>query len=192
MHHNYDTLCNSIYSQGNTQRLAEDIYAIGGSALICLSPSVLEATNAHLVRCGVSQIHSDTRIQAFYKAKIENCMYFSAKYGRVCKRNSYTVSYKKAGFSEYGMIQFFFTIPLLSMPLVVIKRLETISISSKDHFHLTDPVVSNISHIIPVQETRELYVTELKNVERKVLYIHFPSGFSDQYVCLFPTQWMHD
>ena len=135
-----------------------------------------------------------TRIQEFKlstKLKLKTACIFLLSMEE-CANATVTLSYKKAGFSEYGMIQFFFTIPLLSMPLVVIKRLETISISSKDHFHLTDPVVSNISHIIPVQETRELYVTELKNVERKVLYIHFPSGFSDQYVCLFPTQWMHD
>lgn len=181
-----------IYSQGNTQRLTEDISAIGGSALISLSPSVIDATNAYLVHCGVSRLHSDTRVQAFYKAKIGNCIYFSANYGRVCKRNSYTVLYKKAGVEEFGMIQFFFTIPLLSMPLVVIKRLESITVSSQDHFDLTDPAIGSIDHIIPVEETGELYVTELKSIERKVLYIHFPSGFSDKYICLFPTQWMHD
>lgn len=169
-----------IYSHGNTQRLTEDISAIGGSALIALSPSVLEATNAYLVRCGVSQLCSDTRIQAFYKAKIKNCIYFSACYGRVCKRNSYTVSYQTAGLEVFGMIQFF-TIPLLSTPLVVIKRLETITVSSQDHFNLTDPVIGNID------QTGELYVTELKNIERKVLYVHFPSGFTDRYICLFPT-----
>ena len=114
--------------------MTEDISAIGGSALMSLSPSVLQATNAYLVHCGVSRLHSDMRIQAFYKAKIGNCL-FSANYGCVCKRNSYTVLYRKAGLEEFGMIQFF-TVPLLSMPLVI-KLLETITISSQYHFDLT-------------------------------------------------------
>ena len=154
----------SLPSQGNTQRLTEDISAIGGSALISLSPSVLDATNDYLVCRSVRRLHPDTRIQAFYKAEIGNCIYFSAHYGRVRKRNSYTVSYRKAGSQEFGMVQFFFTIPFLSTPLVVIKRLEKIEVSSQDHFNLTDPIVSNINHIIPVQETTELHVTELKSI----------------------------
>ena len=119
--------------------------------MISLSPSVIDATNAYLVHCGVSRLHSDTRVEAFYKAKIGN---YSANYGRVCKRNSYTVLYK-AGLEEFGMIQFFFTIPLLSMPLVI-KRLEPVTLSSQDHFDVTDPAIGNIDHI-PVEETGELY-----------------------------------
>lgn len=44
--------------------------------MISLSPSVLEAANAYLVHCGVSRLHSDTRIQAFYKAKLETVLIF--------------------------------------------------------------------------------------------------------------------
>ena len=145
------------------------------------------------ILCAVVSVNY-TRIQEFKrstKLKLETACIFLLSMEE-CANAIVTLSHKKAGLAEFGMIQFFFTVPLLSMPLVVIKQLETISVSSQDHFHLTDPVISNISHIIPVQETRELYVTELKNIERKVLYIHFPSGFSDKYVCLFPTQWMHD
>ena len=159
----------SLPSQGNTQRLTEDISAIGGSALISLSPSVLDATNDYLVCRSVRRLHPDTRIQAFYKAEIGNCIFLltMAEYANV---TGYTVSYRKAGSQEFGMVQFFFTIPFLSTPLVVIKRLETIEVSSQDHFN---PIVSNINHIIPVQETTELHVTELKSIERKVLYISF-------------------
>ena len=133
----------------------------------------------YLVQCGVGRLHSDARIQAFYRAKLGSCTYFSANYRRVRKRNSYTVSYRKAGLEQFGMIQFFFTIPHLSMPLVVIKRLEKIAVSSQDDFDLTDPSIGNIDHIIPVQETGELCVTELRCIERKVMYINFPGGFSD-------------
>ena len=67
--------------------------------------------------------------------------------------NSYTVLYRKAGLEEFGMIQFF-TVPLLSTPLVVIKRLETITISS--HFDLTDPAPDWQYQPHHVQETRQL------------------------------------
>ena len=66
-----------------------------------------------------------------------------------------TVLYKKAGLEEFGMFQFFFTTPLLSMPLVI-KQLESVTVSSQDHFDLTDPAIGNIDHIIPVEETGEL------------------------------------
>jgi hypothetical protein len=56
------------------------------------------------------------------------------------------------------MIQFF-TIPLLSMPLVI-KWLKSVTVSSRDHFDLTDPAIGNINHIIPVEETGELYITD--------------------------------
>ena len=74
---------------------------------------------------------------------------------------------------------------------LVIKRLESVTVSSQEYFDLTDPAIGNINHI-PIEETGELYVTELKSIERNVLYIHLPSGLSDKYICLFPTQWMHD
>ena len=118
----------SLPSQGNTQRLTEDISAIGGSALISLSPSVLDATNDYLVCRSVRRLHPDTRIQAFYKAEIGNCIYFSAHYGRVRKRNRVHCVLQEGWFTAVwnGSVLLHHPIPVY----VVIKRLETIEVSS--------------------------------------------------------------
>ena len=75
---------------------------------------------------------------------------------------------------------------------MAIKRLEKGSVLSQSHFNLTDLTVNNINHIVPVQETAELDVTEADSIESKVLYVTFPGGFDDKYVCSFPNQCMRD
>ena len=121
-------------------------------------------------------------------------MYFSARYGRVHARNSYTVAYRcQNGTRRFGLVEYYFVLPELGgTALVVVKQLEVVSISRQAHFGVTDPAINHISNIIPVQESSRWDVTDLKRIETKCLFISFPSGCSDKYVILFPVEYMHD
>lgn len=127
---------------------------VGGSTLSLLPPGIVTLANSHIhFRGQHASFSHETRVQAFYRVEINGRMHFSARYGRVHARNSYTIAYRcQDGTRRFGLVEYYFVLPEIGgTALVVVKRLEVLSISRQAHFGVTDPVIDHITNIIPVQ-----------------------------------------
>lgn len=168
---------------------------VGGSTLSLLPPGIVTLANAHIHLIGQhASCSQDTRVQTFYRVEINGRVYFSARYGRVHARNSYTIAYRcENGTQRFGLVEYYFVLPELSgTALVVVQQVEVLLISRQAHFGVTDPAINHINNIIPVQESSRWDVTDLKRIESKCSFISFPSGCNDKFVIHFPVEYMHD
>ena len=175
--------------------MSTKVYLVGGSTLSLLPAGIVTLANSHIHFCGQSASCSeDTRVQTFYRVEINGRMYFSARYGRVHARNSYTVAYRcQDGTRRFGLVEYYCVLPeLVGTALVVVKQLEILPISRHTQFGVTDSAINHVANIIPVQESLRWDVTDLNKIESKCLFINFPSGCNDKYVIIFPVEYMHD
>ena len=77
---------------------------------------------AHVGGCG--------RIETFYRLKLREEMFFSQRYIRVKKRNSYTILYKKETMLRFGLIVLFLSIN--RTPVALVQKL-MVTARFKDH-----------------------------------------------------------
>ena len=81
---------------------------------------MLSSLNEILQRNGISSVTPSERVSVFYRLSLNRTLYYSAKYGRVKKRNSFTVKYiSNDGNIAYGQIQYYVCNALM---LAVIKK----------------------------------------------------------------------
>lgn len=82
-----------------------NIWIVGGTSLITPASSVLQCITAILPDSASQPVPN--QLVAFFRLQIVKELYYSSKYGRVSKQNSYTVSYldhskqKRFGFIQY-------------------------------------------------------------------------------------------
>lgn len=136
---------------------------MGGTSLITPSPIVLQRVNAFFM-C------KDTdKLVAFYRLQIGSEIFYSSKYERVKKRNSFTVTYlDNCQQLKFGFIDLFLYIH--GQTFAVIKQLPTIN-TSQQLFQL--PV--ECPKIVPVNvsvDDDSVDVIPVANLSQKSLFIH--------------------
>ena len=176
--------------KSNRQRLGDDTYAVGGATPFLLPLHVLRLANEYFDSIGSVSLSTETAmVQVFYRVMKGGNMLYSAKYGRVRNRNSYTVSYiGKTGERKFGAIQYFFS-PNTAAVLVLLKVLVPRGGSLQHHFNTDDCSVDSLKFLVPVQESEVFDVTDLSKVVEKCLFIRVSN--EDVYIAFFPHK-LHD
>lgn len=148
--HQYYHIC-SVFCSMNKQHLGNSYYAVGGTTIIKPSPEV-----ARLL--GTADC-----VPAFYRLlSADNQLFYASQYGRVKKRNSYTIGFTDENEASlmFGQIQYF----TLSAgdPVAVVKIFAT-SENTQDHFQLTcDSLNSRLIPVCPLNTTQLVPVTKIK------------------------------
>ena len=185
-----------LYRASNKQELKPGTYLVGGSTPSTLPDNIIQLANEHLAFCNLPIVCTESiKVQTFYRVEVDGNTYYSALYGRVQKRNSYTVAYQGiGGETKFGLVQYYFIIPNqhITSPLVVIKTIEMLSQSCQSYFGSLEPAVNNIKKIFPVRESSSCDVTDVSRIISKCLYISFSGECNDKCIFQFPNQYLHD
>lgn len=175
-------------SEYKRQMLGKEMEAVGGTSLFQLAGSSLARVNACLSLRNKGPL-SPCSVQSFYRAMVRGQLLYCAQYGRVTKRNSYTVLYESPGGIHYGLIQQFLFVEVCV--LAIIKELYPV-FNVAEHFKSEAMGNSSSSNrgILPVRVG-----------DSKVILVHdiiskcvFVDCVDIQYVAVFPslTAFRHD
>ena len=77
-----------------------------------LGADVLQCVNQYLSQHNI-QLSATDQVACFYRVQINGQIFYSARYGRVVKCNSFTVFFFDGSEHMYGHIQYFFYISTL-------------------------------------------------------------------------------
>ena len=112
-------------------------------------------------------------ISTFYRLQLKEETFFSVKYTRVKKRNSYTILYSKGGMLRFGSIlQYFWH------PIVLVQKLI---------------VTARFKEDIPIYRVRKLdeyVVINVCDIKEKCTYVEVDDN--SVYVCRFPCKILTD
>lgn len=154
-----------------------DYFIVGVVSLITPPPVVVQCLREYLQNCGMAVTLSDgCKVQTFFRLLIRDNLYFSKNYGRVKKRNSYTIIYKISGKRFCGIILYFFNIQ--GHYLAVVTKLEL-------------QVVPSFTGVPTFRTTPAGYdVFSVSCIEQKCLYMN--TAESGQYISCFPCNLRSD
>ena len=119
-------------------------------------------------------------MQTFYRLLLRGETYYSLKYGRVTKRNSYTVLYNG---SHYGFIVCYYFVS--GCPVALVKELECAS-STSSCIGGSSPVVG----ICAVSETDNYSVISVNSIVEKCVCVSV--GVACKYIARFPSRIIAD
>ncbi len=151
------------------------MFAIGGISVVELDDNVRHLTS-------LLRLDSPSLVQVFYRLQKNNTTFYSAKYGRVKKRNSYTVTYYSDNEILFGQIQYF--IHFSTHQLAVLKQLTLLTTSLTQHFSLTTDAMDHRPLLCPCTIGTDLVVVHTSALNTKCLFVHFDSRM---YVATFPS-----
>lgn len=114
----------------------------------------------------------------FSRAIIKDSEYYSLAYGRLTKRNSYTVCYRETETMQYGFVQCFLSLP--NHCVAVIKPFSTTS-----SFCYSGTLEILRSRIIPVKQESAFDVISVTSFVNKCVCIHF--CVEEMYVAVMPN-----
>ena len=121
-----------------------------------------------------------SKVGLFYRAIIKNELFYSAEYGRVKTRNSYTVAYIEENMIKYGLVQYFLLFN--TQALAAVKPLQLVR-TAQAQFRVCVEVLDSI--FFPVAVVDSLCFIPVNSIVSKQLFINFDS--CDAYVVVFPT-----
>ena len=155
--------------------------AVGGISLMSPSPTVVRMLNAYFHR---SRMHESIlfgdKVQTFYRLLFKKELYYSSKYARVKKRNSFTIMYQiENGHNKYGLIYYF--VYICNVPLVIVMDL----IPAQRCFILPD---GHGVPIIPVS-IGALTIINVNSIVEKCVFVEFDHVM---YVIPFPCKFLSD
>ena len=95
----------SSNSISHKQSLSEEVIAVGGTSLCHLEGEMLQLINTCLEAKQCSPILPCTT-QIIYRLKLRKQLLYCSQYGKVKKRNSYTISYQSStGQVKFGLVK---------------------------------------------------------------------------------------
>lgn len=161
------------HSRTNVHRLKENAYAVGSVTIINRS-QIPQYMQDHPLICG-----DRATIKTFYKLRIGSELFYSKRYTRVIKRNSYTILYKKGDRCYFGeVIQYF------SINQCVVASVQRLVVTSKD------PFIHDSIPIAKVQEQSLYDVINICDIYEKCVYVEIDND--NKYVCRFPSKILCD
>lgn len=120
-----------------------------------------------------SNVGGGESISTLYRLRQEEEIFFSAKYTRVKKRNSYTVLYYKEGVLRFGsVIQYFY---IKWHPTALVQKLT---------------VTARFREDIPIFSVRKSEEYDVCDIKEKCMYVEVDS--SNVYVYRFPCKILTD
>ena len=148
------------------KKLKEDVYAMGTMEIVDVRETNKEVQEycAFTGGCG--------SIRIFYRVRLGEEVFFSVKYTRVKKRNSYTILYNKGVFRFGLIVQYFWD------PIALVQKLR---------------VTARFMEDIPIFSVRKLDEYDVINVcdiQEKCMYVEVDSN--NVYVCRFPCKILTD
>lgn len=161
---------------------------LGGVTLKVLSPNVHSALTNLFTAEGLDVPFGS--VTTFYRVEFKGIILYSRQYQRVKKRNSYTVSYRDvSGSTSFALIDYFVFVH--NKVIAILKPLQTIETTCKEHFKLTTSALDAVGHIVPVQiDESSVCVCFLEQILSKCLFLSFNSAV--QYVVSFPCTILFD
>ena len=141
------------------------LFVIGGMSLKSLDGVYLEEVNALLD----VPLPSASTVQVFYRLRRCNEVFYSAQYGRVKKRNSFTVVYSCGdGLRKFGFIQYFYIIEEKIFALIqVVTLLQT---TCKEHFQISTDCLDEV--IVPVSSCSQFEVVPVCRISAKCVCVN--------------------
>lgn len=130
----------------------------------------------------VTVLHHNDRVPMFYRLfREDGQIFYSAKYLRMKKRNSYTISYTdEDNCLQFGQIQSFAVIGGSCMALI---KLVNIHESAQTHFQLTFDSLDR--SIFPVQYLDTIKAVPVKAIKEKCIFMDLGM---ELYIARFPSQ----
>lgn len=177
----------NCYCRDNRQTFSNDPgkYVVGGGTLTTLSPDVVFAANDYL--SGTARFvpfNTYKKMRVFYRVELNGCLIYSACYGRVKNRNSYSISYEVCDHQCFGQIQFFVAVPELDSVLAIVQKLVPISETVQQHFGLSTPAICTQGGICCVTRLSSVVVIDVNMIKRKCLCVDV--GCPTMYVFCVP------
>lgn len=127
------------------QILSNHEAVVGSVTWLFLSPEILDCVNSYLQLCNSATSCVNERAWVFYWLEVNGQLFYSAQYGCMHKRNSYTIMYTDVtGQRKFGFVQYFIVTPG-DVVLVVVRTLVQLGVTCQEHFQLTSPAVDKAS-----------------------------------------------
>lgn len=170
-----------LHCRVKRQHLHDDVYALGGISVTTLDVQALHQVNLWLCAHGRDPVNG--AVQVFYRLLLRQQVYFSSCYGRVRRRNSFTILYKdSSSSSQLGLIRLFLYISPHTM--VVVERLQRLAVTCRQHFLLqTDALdLVHLSGVFPVKDSGNIDVISPTDIHSKCIYL----DVGTKYVGVFP------
>ncbi|XP_064403498.1 uncharacterized protein LOC135348992 [Halichondria panicea] len=146
---------------------------VGGNTLMLPSPT-LQAV--------CPEVRRNSRINVFYRLSLQNCLYYSKKYHRVKKRNSYTVKFLSTGGSvALGQIDYFILLDNSFLLAVVTKAIP----NALMHEKLNGAIEALDKVIVPVSFGPGVEVIPVLNILCKCVCVDILS--TEKYIILIPN-----
>ena len=123
-----------------------------------------------------------------YRVEVNGILIYSAQYGRVKKRNSYTIAYRDINsVLQYGLVQYYI-IASDDLILALIQSLCPTAMPYQKEFQLTTDAMNSVPAAalpVKVDPNFPLVVTSVECIQQKCLLIDV--GSSVKYVVSFPN-----
>ena len=154
-----------------------------------LPPAVVHAANIYISNSGLDPLLKENeRHRVAYRIFVHGEIIYSSQYGRVKKRNSYTVQYKDMNNdTHYGSVQYFI-VASEEIVLAVLHEMSSVS-TYQDEFDLsTDELNSTAgaAKVVGDPHHGSVIVTSVKCIQDKCLLIDV--GTLNKYVVSFPNK----
>lgn len=165
-----------------TQEIARECFVLGGTTLTTIDETIRQQIPEEY--CSENQ-----RVQTFYRLQMKREVYYSKLYGRVKKKNSYTVQFIHPSSEDqcFGQIFKFISIEGYGV-FAVMKPLSQCSCPSES-FGLTEPTLDYTGKIFEVKESNHLLLVPVKSIISKCIFIQFEQL---SYVALMNTDLLLD
>ncbi len=157
----------------------DKVAAIGGITLCRLEGELLALFNAYLQTNDQPPL-VPCSAQAFYRLQLDNQVFYSSEYGRVKKRNSYTVLYKSGSGTKFGLIKHYI---YLNHVFLLVKQLKVLPVTCQQRFKIDADAMDIVSRVLPVT-VGDPEIISVQQVVSKCMYIDM---LHHQYVAKFPS-----
>ena len=164
------------------QTVTNEVSALGGVSLKVPGPEVLSALSDFGIELPQSQFI------ALYRIQLRGTIFYSRQYGRVTKRNSYTVMYqdRTKQCKQYGAIDYLLYVK--KSILAILKPLCPTPGSCRDHFDINTSILD--LHKFLHRFIEDGYVVCLaEDIMNKCVFLDFDCA---KYIVTFPSCIMFD
>lgn len=168
------------------QAVTSEVHVLGGVSRKVVSPCVLLALEECLRSCGLKLPPGP--LTTVYRVELRGNLCYSMQYQRVKKRNSFTIAYlDQDGLNKFALINYF--VFICEKVIAVIRPLIPLSVTSKQHFDLTNSVLDDIPFLTPVKKDNSVKCCFVEDFVSKCVFLEFASA---QYVIQFPSSIIFD
>jgi hypothetical protein len=165
------------------QTVTNEVSALGGVSLKVPGPEVLSALSDFGIELPQSQF------TALYRIQLRGTIFYSRQYGRVTKRNSYTVMYqdRTKQCKQYGAIDYFLYVR--RGIVAVLEPLCPTPGSCRDHFDVNTGILDLHKFLHPVSFEDGCVVCLAEDIMNGCLFLDFDCA---KYIVAFPSCMVFD